>query len=120
MKTRRQLLQYTGAAFATLPFAKAFAQSKDAKKEKPIVVSTWNFGVQANDAAWQILGHGGKVLDAIIAGVAVPEADAKNNSVGYGGVAGRGGRGGLGGSGGGEKWGAGGGGLGGKHISGGG
>src|SRR3954470_23636412 len=92
MKTRRQLLQYTGAALSALPFAKAFAQSKDTKSEKPIVVSTWNFGVQANDAAWQILGHGGKALDAIIAGVAVPEADPKNNSVGYGGLPDRDGR----------------------------
>src|SRR3954469_12498766 len=89
MKTRRQLLQYTTAALAAVPFTKALGQSKDAKKEKPIVVSTWNFGVQANDAAWQILGHGGKALDAIIAGVAVPEADPKNNSVGYGGLPGR-------------------------------
>lgn len=84
MRTRRQLLQYTGATIASLPFAKAFAQGKQG--EKPVVVSTWNFGVQANDAAWQILGHGGRALDAVIAGVAVPEADPKNTSVGYGGL----------------------------------
>src|SRR3954471_8208316 len=89
MKTRRELLQYTGAAFVALPFAKAFAQSKKpapASPGGPIVVSTWNFGKQANEEAWKILGNGGHALDAIIAGVAVPEADPKNQSVGYGGL----------------------------------
>src|SRR3954464_6238486 len=88
MKTRRQLLQYTGAAIAALPFAKAFSQTKPSKLvlPGPIVVSTWNFGMQANEEAWKILGNGGHALDAIIAGVAVPEADPKNQSVGLGGL----------------------------------
>ncbi len=42
--------------------------------------------MQANDAAWKILGSGGHALDAVIAGVGVPEADPKNTSVGYGGL----------------------------------
>jgi N4-(beta-N-acetylglucosaminyl)-L-asparaginase len=99
MKTRRQLLQYTGAVFAALPFLKAFAQTKRPSAKSapqtpggPIVVSTWNFGMQANDAAWNILGNGGHALDAIIAGVAVPEADPKNTSVGLGGLPDRDGR----------------------------
>jgi N4-(beta-N-acetylglucosaminyl)-L-asparaginase len=88
MKTRRELLQYAGAAFATLPFAKALAQAKSSSLTLPgpIVVSTWNFGMQANEAAWKILGNGGHALDAVISGVAVPEADPKNTSVGYGGL----------------------------------
>src|SRR5438270_10740015 len=86
MKTRRQLLQLTGTTLAALPFAKAFAQAKSNKADKPIVVSTWNFGMQANDAAWKILGSGGHALDAVIACVAVPEADPKNQSVGLGGL----------------------------------
>jgi N4-(beta-N-acetylglucosaminyl)-L-asparaginase len=93
MKTRRQLLQYTGTALAAFPFAKAFAQNKSALVPSgPIVVSTWSFGIQANDAAWKILGAGGRALDAVIAGVAVPEADPKNQSVGYGGLPDRDGR----------------------------
>src|ERR1041385_22303 len=94
MKTRRQLLQYTGAVLAAFPFAKAFAQDKTSKlvPPGPIVVSTWNFGMQANEAAWKILGLGGRALDAVIAGVAVPEADPKNQSVGYGGLPDRDGR----------------------------
>ena len=48
----------------------------------PCVVSTWPFGVPANKAAWTILSKGGRALDAVEAGVKVPEADLKNHSVG--------------------------------------
>ena len=46
------------------------------------VVSTWDFGVAANQAAWTILGKGGHALDAVEFGVQVPESDLKNHSVG--------------------------------------
>ena len=55
------------------------------KTNKPIVISTWNFGVQANGAAWEILKNNGRALDAVEAGVKVPEADPNERSVGYGG-----------------------------------
>lgn len=51
----------------------------------PIVVSTWDFGAQANAAAWDILKGGGQALDAVEAGARVPEADPTNQSVGLGG-----------------------------------
>lgn len=51
----------------------------------PRVVSTWDFGVAANQAAWAILGKGGHALDAVEAGARVPESDRKNHSVGLGG-----------------------------------
>ncbi len=47
-----------------------------------IVVSTWDFGVAANQAAWEVLRKGGWALDAVEAGARVPEADLKNHSVG--------------------------------------
>jgi len=47
-----------------------------------IVVSTWDFGVAANQAAWEVLKGGGWALDAVEAGARVPEADLKNHSVG--------------------------------------
>jgi N4-(beta-N-acetylglucosaminyl)-L-asparaginase len=46
------------------------------------VVSTWDFGVPANQAAWSVLGQGGKPLDAVETGVQVPESDLHNHSVG--------------------------------------
>lgn len=49
------------------------------------VVSTWDFGVAANQAAWTILGAGGHALDAVEKGVQVPESDLRNHSVGKGG-----------------------------------
>jgi N4-(beta-N-acetylglucosaminyl)-L-asparaginase len=59
---------------------------------KPIVLSTWNHGVPANVAAWKILEKGGKALDAVEAGVRIPEADPTVNTVGYGGLPDRDGR----------------------------
>ena len=38
------------------------------KGKKPIVLSTWNFGIQANEAAWEILKNNGRALDAVEAG----------------------------------------------------
>ncbi|MEP6897160.1 MAG: N(4)-(beta-N-acetylglucosaminyl)-L-asparaginase [Rhodanobacter sp.] len=49
------------------------------------VVSTWDFGVAANRAAWTVLGNGGRALDAVEKGAQVPESDLKNHSVGKGG-----------------------------------
>ncbi len=51
----------------------------------PIVVSTWNHGQAANEAAWSILAQGGRALDAVETGVRVTEGDPKITSVGYGG-----------------------------------
>ncbi|MDO1448054.1 N(4)-(beta-N-acetylglucosaminyl)-L-asparaginase [Rhodocytophaga aerolata] len=53
---------------------------------KPIVISTWNHGLPANDAAWKVLAANGRALDAVEQGVKVPEADPAMNSVGYGGL----------------------------------
>lgn len=49
--------------------------------EVPLVVSTWPFGKDSNDAALKILLGGGSILDAIEQGIWVTE-DAKNSSVG--------------------------------------
>lgn len=50
----------------------------------PVIVSTWNFE-GANDAAWKTLDGGGSPLDAVEAGIRVPEADPRVTSVGLGG-----------------------------------
>jgi isoaspartyl peptidase/L-asparaginase-like protein (Ntn-hydrolase superfamily) len=84
MKTTRRKFIKLGAAAASLPFASTFAKSK--MVTKPVVISTWNFGLQANEAAWAILSKGGKALDAVEAGARVPEGDPKETSVGLGGL----------------------------------
>lgn len=50
----------------------------------PIVISTWD-NVKANKAAMKVLSEGGNALDAVEAGVKVPEGDPLDRSVGYGG-----------------------------------
>lgn len=53
---------------------------------KPVVISTWNHGLDANKAAWSILEKGGSALDAVEKGVMVTESDPTNRSVGLGGL----------------------------------
>ena len=61
-------------------------------KDRPLVISTWNFGETANETAWRSLASGGRALDAVVAGVGVAEADPDNHYVGLGGYPDREGR----------------------------
>lgn len=60
--------------------------SFNASSQKPVVISTWRHGLPANETAWGILSKGGYALDAVEAGVHVPEADPEVITVGYGGI----------------------------------
>ena len=85
---RRKFLQASLLSSASLLVNKSFGalpQNDEKKNESPIVISTWDFGRAANAEAWKVLSSGGNVLDAVEAGVKVPEADPENHSVGYGG-----------------------------------
>ncbi|SIO54956.1 N(4)-(beta-N-acetylglucosaminyl)-L-asparaginase [Chitinophaga niabensis] len=96
MSSRRNFLRTAalGAAVLSLDGPSAIAQSKKAtgKVKKPIVVSTWDFGIAANKAAWEVLKKGGRALDAVEAGVHVPESDPNNHTVGFSGFPDRDGR----------------------------
>jgi len=89
MFNRRLFLKVSAfsATFLALDKNKAAAMLplNNKKAVKPIVISTWDFGVAANKAAWEVLSKGGRALDAVEKGVHVPEADPDNHSVGYGG-----------------------------------
>ena len=50
---------------------------------KPVVISTWDAGLAANKAAWDVLSKNGKALDAVEKGVMVTE-DSQNCCVGLG------------------------------------
>ncbi len=54
--------------------------------EKPIVLSTWEHGLAANEDAWKILSANGKAIDAVEKGVMNTEENLKNQSVGLGGL----------------------------------
>lgn len=90
MATRRKFIQSVALGATTLSGADLFSRSTDSKK--PIVLSTWNFGLAANVEAWGVLSKGGRALDAVEAGVRIPEADPTVNSVGFGGLPDRDGR----------------------------
>jgi len=69
---------------ALLSVTKSFGRNLSFSGEgtKPIVLSTWKHGLEANEAAWNVLGSNGKALDAVEKGVMVTEADIHNLSVG--------------------------------------
>lgn len=96
MSTRRKFIQQSLLGTASvIAVQKTFASTKDlvlTDKHQPVVISTWDFGKAANAVAWEILQKGGRALDAVEAGVQVPEADPSNQSVGYGGLPDRDGR----------------------------
>jgi N4-(beta-N-acetylglucosaminyl)-L-asparaginase len=83
MKTRRDFLKMS-AMGAMLPTINSLPHTGAANS--PIVISTWNFGLEANVEAWKILSKNGRALDAVEAGARVPEGDPNETSVGLGGL----------------------------------
>ncbi len=90
MVDRRKFLAATSLAGASLLAGKSLLAgtsypNTDPVLDNPIVISTWDFGIAANAAAWNVLRNSGRALDAVEKGVHVPEADPNNQSVGLGG-----------------------------------
>ncbi|MBN8677809.1 MAG: N(4)-(beta-N-acetylglucosaminyl)-L-asparaginase [Chitinophagales bacterium] len=90
MSTRRSFLQNTilgGAAAASVDFWSGIwsASPPPPAGALPVVIATWGPNLKANAAAWEVLSKGGYALDAVEAGVRIPEADPLDTSVGYGG-----------------------------------
>jgi N4-(beta-N-acetylglucosaminyl)-L-asparaginase len=78
MSTRRKFLQSSVfSSIAVLFGKKGFAANETypVVTGNPIVISTWEAGLNANKGAWQILGKGGRALDAVEAGVMVTEGE---------------------------------------------
>ncbi|MFV0265529.1 MAG: N(4)-(beta-N-acetylglucosaminyl)-L-asparaginase [Draconibacterium sp.] len=88
MTTRRSFLVKGSLALAGIGLAKQGLASVGAGNggNIPVVISTWNHGLPANEAAWEVLSRGGHSLDAVEAGVRVPEADPNVITVGKGGI----------------------------------
>jgi len=88
MTTRRGFIKKTFLLAGSLPFLNKInlLYGNGKGTTKPLVLSTWSFGIPANAEAWKILNSGGRALDAVEAGVRVPEGDPNVNSVGYGGL----------------------------------
>ncbi len=73
MLHRRRFLQLSSFGLSAMPFM-SFTSSKNIG-QKPIVISTWDAGINANKAAWQVLRNGGRALDAVEKGVMVTEGE---------------------------------------------
>src|SRR2546427_211756 len=82
MANRRDFLRTSLATSAALALA-AETHASASDRTTARVVSTWDFGVGANRAAWQVLGSGGSALDAVEAGARWAEADLCNSTVGH-------------------------------------
>lgn len=81
MTTRRDFLQTSLLAAGALALPR-IARSAD-RPNLARVVSTWDFGVPANRAAWQVIGKGGSALDAVEAGARWAEGELCNSTVGH-------------------------------------
>ena len=85
----RSLLTLSGLSLIpkmqAYPKPSAISRNNKSLSGKPIAISTWQHGMAANEAAWEVLAAGGKALDAVEKGVRVSELDPKVTSVGYGG-----------------------------------
>jgi N4-(beta-N-acetylglucosaminyl)-L-asparaginase len=92
MQDRRQFLKSAAASSSLLLASALPLRAEIPTATLPRVVSTWDFGVAANKAAWKILADKGRALDAVEAGARVPEADLRNHSVGRAGYPDRDGR----------------------------
>ena len=71
---RRKVLQLSSLGLGSLFSNKIFASSKTINVKKPIVISTWDAGIDANKAAWNVLRSNGYALDAVEQGVMVTES----------------------------------------------
>ena len=86
MVTRREFIATSAAtAVAVSGVDSMAAQTDKTATNRPVVISTWKHGLDANTSAWKVLSSGGRALDAVEAGVRVSESDPNCTSVGYGG-----------------------------------
>lgn len=94
MTTRRSFIRNISGTFAgAVAFNRVGAELlPNQDSDIPVVISTWNHGLAANEAAWQVLQQGGHSLDAVEAGVRIPEADPSVITVGFGGIPDRNGK----------------------------
>jgi N4-(beta-N-acetylglucosaminyl)-L-asparaginase len=88
---RRTFIKQSALGLSAIPLATGFSAGNPSGN-LPIVLSTWDFGLKANEEAWKVLSAGGRALDAVEQGVKLVEADPSERSVGYGGRPDRDGR----------------------------
>ena len=83
---RRDFLVNSSAAGLGVAVSSKLQSASSLQKPKPIVISTWDFGMRANEVAWKVIKRGGRSLDAVEQGVRLIESDPDEQSVGLGGL----------------------------------
>ena len=83
MLQRRKFLELSSLGLSALTFSGFTPKSNKPVGKKPIVISTWGEGINANKAAWAVLKNGGRAIDAVEQGVMVTE-NSQNCCVGLG------------------------------------
>jgi N4-(beta-N-acetylglucosaminyl)-L-asparaginase len=91
MTSRREFLQNSLVATGALALPRtvlgtdsAAAAGAAPRRARGVrVVSTWEFGVGANAAAWPVLARGGSALNAVEAGARWAEGNLCNSTVGH-------------------------------------
>jgi N4-(beta-N-acetylglucosaminyl)-L-asparaginase len=90
MLGRRKFLQkslLTSSLFLPGSFLSAQHLPRERKqKHQPLIISTWDHGMAANDKAWEVLEATGNLTEAVEEGVKITEADLTNLSVGLQGL----------------------------------
>ena len=97
MKNRRDFIKLSALSGAALLTTSCISSNSNEKNDvnpivekdvvrKPVVISTWIHGMEANEAAWKVLSTDGTALDSVEQGVRVTESDPNNSSVGLGGL----------------------------------
>jgi N4-(beta-N-acetylglucosaminyl)-L-asparaginase len=89
-QSRRDFLKRSAAVGAVASLT-GTACADFSRTTRPVVIATWD-NRRALEAAWNVLIDGGYALDAVEAGVHIPEADPEDRSVGLGGHPDRDGR----------------------------
>lgn len=70
----------------TIPSTIIKGQKINISKNNPVILSTWNFGLNTNIEALKELKNGGNAMDAAEKGAMHAESDVENTSVGFGGL----------------------------------
>jgi N4-(beta-N-acetylglucosaminyl)-L-asparaginase len=85
VSSRREFLRTSLLATGSLALPRTTVAGAPAARAPggPRVVSTWDFGVGANAAAWPVLARSGSALDAVESGARWAEGDLCNSTVGH-------------------------------------
>jgi len=83
MISRREWMQLASVSGVGIILPSLAPASAAPLKSSAKVVSTWDFGVPANQAAWQVLRSNGSALDAVEQGARWAESELCNSTVGH-------------------------------------